>query len=228
MTITTKHPIAATLADLFLPVSCAGCDLPGVALCGGCARAFDGPFDVHRIITTNGPPVYALAGYRTHARSVVLAYKERGRRDLARPLGRMVAAVLPLLAGARPAPDGTWWLVPAPSRPIAARRRGGAHMLRLARSAATALAGQGVPVAVAPALRLAAGSRDSVGLDAAARVANLAGRVRVRRDASPPAGTPVVLLDDVVTTGATAAACVRELRSSAGLTVSAVLAVTAA
>ncbi|MDQ2792195.1 MAG: phosphoribosyltransferase, partial [Actinomycetota bacterium] len=53
--------------------------------------------------------------------------------------------------------------------------------------------------------------RDSVGLGVAARQANLAGRVLPRRAGLPAAGTAVVLVDDVVTTGTTAAACVAAL-----------------
>ncbi|MGB6163138.1 MAG: phosphoribosyltransferase family protein, partial [Pseudonocardiaceae bacterium] len=74
-----------------------------------------------------------------------------------------------------------------------------------------ALAGAGVTAAVAPALRVAAGVRDSVGLAAVARQANLAGRVLPRRAGLPPAGTPVVLVDDVVTTGATVVECTAAL-----------------
>jgi predicted amidophosphoribosyltransferase len=230
------HPIAAavpaaraaftTLADLLLPIRCAGCGSAGPPLCIRCAGAFDGPHDVHRPRTATGPPIHALATYRDTARTVILAFKERGRRDLAAPLGRITAAVLPTLDTARPAPDGTWWLVPTPSRPRAARRRGGSHLLRLARATAAALAARGAPAAVAPALRLAADARDSAGLDAPARVANLAGRLRFHPPGAPPPGTPVVLLDDVVTTGATAAAGIREL-TAAGHRVGVVLTLTA-
>jgi predicted amidophosphoribosyltransferase len=73
---------------------------------------------------------------------------------------------------------------------------------------------------VSPALRLGRRARDSVGLDAAARVANLAGRLRVDARAVPPAGAAVVLVDDVVTTGATLRAC-RAALVSAGRDVTA-------
>ena len=214
------------LSDLVLPTRCAGCGFPGQALCVRCAAAFNGPVDVLRPLTATGPPVHALAPYRDTARTVLLTFKERGRRDLAMPLGRMIAAVLPTLPAACPAPDGTWWLVPTPSRRSAARRRGGPHILRLARATAAALAGHGQPAAVAPVLRLAPETRDSTGLDALARVTNLSGRVRCHPPGAPPPGTPVVLLDDVVTTGATAAACVREL-TAAGLVPTVVVALTA-
>jgi predicted amidophosphoribosyltransferase len=226
----TTNPLT-TITDILFPLRCAGCDAEGEAFCARCTRAIDpsvdGPFEVHRTATANGPPVYAIADYRGAARAAVLAYKERGRRDLAVPLARMLACVVPWLPGARSAEDGTWWLVPAPSKASAARRRGGPHMLRLARAVAAVLAENGHPAAVAPALRLTIGTRDSVGLDRDARAANLAGRLRFVPSGTPPSQAPVVLLDDVVTTGATAAACVRAL-TTAGIVVSAVLALTAA
>lgn len=118
-------------------------------------------------------------------------------------------------------------LVPAPSRPSASRVRGGPHVERLAEAAASVLAGRGFEVAVAPALELAGSARDAVGLGHAQRAANLAGRLRFRHAGRPPPGFPVVVLDDVVTTGATAAACVHALAAE-GIAVSAVLALLAA
>jgi predicted amidophosphoribosyltransferase len=99
-------------------------------------------------------------------------------------------------------------------------------MVALARHVAAALASRGEPAAVARALRLGRGVRDSAGLGAADRVANVHGRVQVHLAGVPPPGTPVVLLDDVVTTGATAAACTEALRH-VGLEVSAMLSLTA-
>ncbi|RAV08511.1 ComF family protein, partial [Mycobacterium colombiense] len=74
-----------------------------------------------------------------------------------------------------------------------------------------------------PALRLRALTRDSVGLGTAARERNIAGRVVLR---GRPPHTEVMLVDDIVTTGATARESVRVLHA-AGVRVAAVLAIAA-
>jgi predicted amidophosphoribosyltransferase len=227
--------ITSSLLGLLFPSECAGCHRPGQAWCSRCAGLLGPPFPVR---PDWQPPVYALGHYSGPVRAALLAYKERGHRELAEPFGAAIAAGLrsvadglagrprtplgspgattekrappgfqwgrpPDRSGGPGPPDNGWWLVPAPSRAAQARRRGGDHVVRLAEVAAAELARSGDAAAVAPALRLAAGARDSVGLDAAARVANLAGRIRPRRSGLPPAGTGVVLIDDVFTTGTT-------------------------
>ncbi|MET9632166.1 ComF family protein [Lentzea sp. NPDC006480] len=197
-----------TALDLLLPSNCAGCGRPGTACCATCLDVFGPPERIH--VPGVGPPVWALAAYHGPARELVLAFKERGARALVAWFSAIVAAAL-ITVGPRP-----WTLVPAPSRRSAARERGGDHMVRIARAVEIA--------EVAPILSLAPGVRDSVGLGVEERRQNLEGRVLVH--GRPPPGT-TVLIDDVITTGATAAACVRALRR-AGVRTQAVLALTSA
>lgn len=206
------------ILDLVLPRRCAGCGAPDSSWCAECARSLRPPFPVNRPGLL--PAAYALGEYDGAARRAVLAYKERGRRDLAGAIGRSMAAGLARVRA------GPVVLVPAPSRPSAARARGGQHMLAVARACAAALTADGTRAMVAPALRLDRRARDSVGLSAEARVANLRGRLRVDPRGSPAPGTRVVLLDDVITTGATAAACTAAL-NAAGMKVALALAFTA-
>ncbi|WP_018333307.1 ComF family protein [Actinomycetospora chiangmaiensis] len=206
------------LLDLLLPTPCGGCEVtvaPGEGLCAGCRAELARPVPAPEL--PGLPSAMALAPYTGAPRRAVIAYKERGRRDLATPLAEALAVAL-----GQALPRGPCVLVPAPSRPGAARARGGDHMLRLARTVAA-----GTDHVVAPVLALSWRARDSVGLDARARAANLAAHLRVRRRADLPAGPrTVVLLDDVLTTGATALACSRAL-AAAGLPVGLVLVITA-
>jgi predicted amidophosphoribosyltransferase len=111
-------------------------------------------------------------------------------------------------------------IVPAPTRRSAARRRGGDPV---ARTAVAAVAGHPY-IAVVKTLRMKAMARDSVGLGTSDRERNIAGRVRLR---GRPPRTEVIVVDDVVTTGATARESVRALHA-AGVRVAAVLALAAA
>lgn len=201
------------LLDLILPQRCAGCAAPATAWCTWCARTLGAPAPVCRPGLADA---YALGEYRGAARRAVLAYKERGRRELATHLGRALAAALPAIRA------GPVVLVPAPSRPSAARSRGGQHMTTVARRCAAQLPG----ARVVPALRLDGRAADSVGLDAEARAANLLGRLRPDPRHRPPRNIPAIVLDDVITTGATASACVAALKSI-NVPVAAVLALAA-
>lgn len=142
-------------------------------------------------------PVYALAPYAGAHRSVVLAMKERRNVAVRRHVGAVLGAALTHL-GARGDLPPSYVLVPAPTRRRSARLRGGDPVEQFCRAS-------GHPTV--PALRLEAGAADQSELGAEERRRNLAGAVRlveagVEKLRARP-GLPVVLVDDVVTTGAT-------------------------
>src|SRR4029077_8111221 len=123
----------------------------------------------------------------------------------------VAAAVADLAPG--PAP---LLLVQVPSRPATLRQRGHDPTGSLVRAAAARLCADGLPCRAVALLRTRPGLADQSALGAAARAVNLAGALRVH----PPAlrrlaraGRPhhVVVCDDVLTTGATAAEAQRAL-----------------
>ncbi|MEE3750739.1 ComF family protein [Mycobacterium intracellulare] len=210
------------MLDLFLPAECGGCGAPSTRWCDACTTELavrpDEPHVVNPRIDA-GVPVFALGRYANARRQAILALKEHGRADLVAPLARALAlGVHRLLAWG--IVDTPLTLVPAPTRRSAARRRGGDPVTRLARAAVA----QHPEISVAQALRIKALTRDSVGLGTAARERNIAGRVVLR---GRPPRTDVMVVDDIVTTGATARESVRVLQA-AGVHVVAVLAIAAA
>lgn len=190
------------LLDLVLPRSCAGCGVPGRALCAGCEACLRRPHRHRPDPCPPGlPPLVAAASYDGVARAVLLAHKERGRLGLVRPLGSALAAAVGQLG----VPPGIV-LVPVPSAPAVVRARGHDHARRLAATAARSL-----PRARARPLLVATRAvADQSGLDSAGRAANLSGALRARR---PLTGLAVVVVDDVVTTGATLVEAARALRA---------------
>jgi len=165
--------------------------------------------------------VFALGRYAGARRRAIVAMKDRGRTDLSAPLARSLGLGVHRLL--------TWGLldvpvtvVPAPTRGWAARRRGGDPVARIVTLATAGNA----DVTVVAALRMKALARDSAGLNSADRERNIAGRVLRTRRPLPP-GAEVLLVDDIVTTGATARESVRMLHG-AGARVAAVLALAAA
>ena len=143
------------------------------------------------------------------AKAAIVAHKEQGRLSLSSSLGAALAwSVLGLLGASRRHIRGVC-LVPVPSSAATVRARGHDPLGRIARAAEAELGVHGVPArrsaALAPRRRVA----DQAGLDAQARAHNVAGAFRVRRVVDGP----VVVVDDVVTTGATAAEAVRALQA---------------
>ncbi|MFB6618081.1 ComF family protein [Streptomyces sp. NPDC085524] len=204
------------LAGLVLPDDCAGCGAARVLLCAGCREALSGAGAglVRPSPAPEGlPVVHAAAVYEGPVRAVLLAHKERGALPLAGALGRALAAAV--LAGGRGPGEGELALVPVPSARRQVRARGHDPARRTALAAAGLLRRAGVPARVAPVLRLRRAVADQAGLGAGQRRENLAGALEVRRGGvRAVAGAAVVLVDDLVTTGATLAEAARALREA--------------
>lgn len=199
------------LSELVSPTRCAGCELPGTLLCPRCAaslpriaadsacpacgapagdgrcsecegRAF--AFASARCFGTLGPPV---------SRMIVL-HKDGGERRLGPLLGALLAEALPRRGGA----DAVAF-VPASRKAI--RRRGFDHAEAIAGEVADALA---LPLCRALS-RVSAGDQRVLGREA--RASAVSGAFA----AAGPLAAHILLVDDVLTTGATVDAAAREL-----------------
>lgn len=210
------RPLWAALLDLAAERDCGGCgraEPSGRPLCGSCGRllARGGPWRALAAVPKT-PRTHAVARYEDPVRRMLIAYKERGRCDLRRALGGALArAVAATVDAAGPSPVAPLTLVPMPSRRKAVRDRGEDTTARLARATAHTLREAGVPARAVPALRHVRAVADQAELTREQRQANLAGALRVRR--AVPAG-PVVVVDDITTSGASLAEAARALRAA--------------
>ncbi|MPZ68152.1 MAG: hypothetical protein GEU71_01305 [Actinobacteria bacterium] len=176
--------------------ACARCSRLGKHLCDSCARSLS-PAATPTI--AGAAQVLAAWEYEGAARSLVLDLKLRGLRSTAGPL---VAATVATVRAAGLSGSVVAW-VPGRRRDI--RRRGFDHAAELATGLARAL---GLPLV--GALTRRADPPDQTTLGAGERRANVAGAF-----AATGCTERVVLVDDLITTGATATECVRVLRDYA-------------
>ncbi|MFD8566376.1 ComF family protein [Streptomyces sp. NPDC059639] len=204
------------LSDLVLPARCAGCDRSRTPLCARCTQAVHGA-GPGRVRPRPKPPglpvVHAAAPYQGPVRAVLLAHKERGALGLVRPLGEALAGAV--RAGLPVDGAGAVALVPVPSAPWAVRARGHDPTRRLAYAAAAGLRRDGVSVRVLAVLRQRRAVADQSGLDARQRRANVSGALAVVGGASALLGEVgrIVLVDDLMTTGASLAEAARAIRA---------------
>lgn len=203
-------------ADLLLGSRCVGCEHPGRVLCARCAASLQGQPRVcwPRPAPAGLPPPYARAIYDAAPRQAIVAHKERAVLGLAGPLGRSLAGSVLAVVAQTPsqASAGRLLLVPPPVATAVIRERGHDPMAAIVRRCLRELSRAGVQARSARVLERARKVADQAGLSAGERAANLAGAFRVRnRAAHALAGRLVVLVDDILTTGATAAEMARAL-----------------
>ena len=207
---------ARDIARLIVPVACPGCGEHDVRWCDDCAAPWwEAPLRSEslapRLDIQGRPalPVWAIAELAGASHSMIVAWKDGGRRDLDRffadAAGRAAACIAP--ASGRRDPDGApIAVVPVPARAASTRRRGVDLPLLLASAAARGLCAEGVEATVRNALRIGRGEQRGASARQRWRQSS---SLRVARDAGPPA--TALLVDDVMTTGATLAAAVRSL-----------------
>lgn len=217
----------APLVDLVYPPRCPACGegiaaqdglcatcwgelvFPGEPACALCQRPFGAATVAEGAVCAPclaDPPrhdgIAAGALYNDASRKLVLAFKHGKRIALAPMLARMAAARLPEL-------EGEWLVVPVPLHPWRLWRRGFNQSALLAREIAR-LRGREVAV---DALVRRKPTPTLGGLGRAARSRVLSGAIAVNpRRAATIEDASIVLVDDVMTSGATSDACVRALK----------------
>ncbi|MGI3230348.1 ComF family protein [Streptomyces sp. GTA36] len=227
------------LTDLVLPAECGGCGTPRTVLCPECRAALTGAVP-SRVRPEPEPPglpvVHAAAPYEDEVRAVLLAHKERGALMLAGPLGAALAGAVRVglatgcgsgagaagfVTGGPGGPVGVGGsrtpvsLVPVPSAPWAVRARGHDPARRIALAAAGELRRTGTPARVVAVLRQWRAVADQSGLNSRQRLDNLAGALEVPAGGARllAGGGRVVIVDDLMTTGASLAEAARALKA---------------
>lgn len=215
----TPGALTSRVLDLAFPARCAGCGREGEPLCASClpvltARLTRPPGLALGLPSDIPPPLVQLewcAAYTGAARRALRSLKYAGERRLAEPLGRAMAERW-RVAGA-----GGDLLVPVPVHVSRARERGFDQAELLAHVTGREL---GIPDVHALERRRMTVAQFQLGRQA--RASNVRAAFALRAEASARVrGHWVILIDDVVTTGATLAACANMLLEAGALAVSA-------
>lgn len=200
------------LLDVLLPAACPGCGREGAAICAGClpflARRRDEPAGVPLGLAASQPAgVVQLewcCSYSGPARACLHALKYDGELRLVEALAEQMAA---RWAGAG---IGGEMLVPVPVHAARLRQRGFDQAELLARAV-----GRMLNLPVASVLERATRTAAQHSLGRRARAANVGGAFALKPATAPQVkGRWIVLVDDVVTTGATFSGCAQALHAA--------------
>lgn len=194
------------VAPLLLGSCCLICGCPAMACCQSCQERISAR-EPHRVRRPGlQVPAWAANSYRPELARLIPAFKDDGAWTLAQSLSRRLAVAV---AACHP-PAGTV-LTPVPSRPAAVRHRGIDHAWVLARLAARELGTTAVRLLRRRDSGQAQRSQDRTGRE----------RLSQNRFLARPYRAPVIVVDDVVTTGTSLLVSCEALRRS-GITVVAV------
>ena len=191
--------LTTSLVDLIFPSRCAVCDRAGKNLCLDCKNLL---WIEPREFALSGLAIYTVTKYSDETSKLLVSLKDKGQLALVAELAQMLRPIIEKI----PASESIRYLVPAPSSPENFSRRGFHPMLLLAQAVASKHPG----LKVLNCLRFVRRVKDQVGLTEPERIANLSSSMRLNQSV---AGRVCYLLDDVVTTGATALEAARALGS---------------
>ncbi len=214
-----SRQVAADLLDVVAPRDCVSCAAPGRTLCAQCLAVLrsSGPVLDHRRV---GCAAVAGGWLEGVLGATVRGYKAGAGRGLARPLSQVLAAAVEhLVRGEKSitgatAHSGAYRLVAIPPSLRARWTRGDDVLGRVVDLAVAALRRRGIPVERARWLEPARLVRDQRGLGARSRRLNVEGSLRVPpgiRSCARRSLGPVIIVDDVLTTGATLREAIRAL-----------------
>jgi predicted amidophosphoribosyltransferase len=215
--MSVARDVFAALADLVLPDVCPGCNARAFPpACVGCLALLDvAPRRRAPDPLPAGLPVpWSSTAYAGAVRSLLVVHKEQGRLGLARPLGASLARAAAAAASADDGLTASVVLVPVPSAPAAVRQRGHDATLRVTQQAARWLRRHGVHAHVVRALRHSRRVADQSGLGHAQRLHNVTNSMTASGLTHRLPHGPLVVVDDIVTTGATLTEAVRAVRAA--------------
>ncbi len=200
------------IRDVVLPRGCAGCDAPDAVVCGECRELLDRTvvFDMPGTSIGRG---YACAWYGGAVRRVILGWKDHHDEECDGPLSEAMAVLAVRCLQATVGGMRTVLVVPAPSSSASVHRRGRRHTTVLAAAVARACRDMGIDARVVPLLTMDHVRGRSVQMGGGQRSRRVSGRIAVRRP-ELCRHAHVIVVDDIVTTGATMRQCVDALRSS--------------
>ncbi|UAB79758.1 ComF family protein [Erythrobacter sp. SCSIO 43205] len=202
--------------DLIYPPRCGSCGAPIAAhgaLCEECWGELEFPGSVEMAQTSHGERhsgIIAATLYNDMSRSLILKFKHGGKLALAPILGRMIASRIHNDEGEMPL------IIPVPLHRTRIWQRGFNQSAMLAREVANAGKGELLVDGLVRVKRT-----PSLGdLPSDTRHQILRGAIAVRRGAREMVrGRSVILIDDVMTSGATSTACVEALLGAGADTV---------